>query len=333
MKFNKIIIILLILTAGVLAYFLVGIPPRAENIVWGVNFSQKHTEFLKLDWRQTYSAILDDLKAKNIKLLVSWDWIESQKGNPYFNDLDWQVKQAEDHQAKLILVIGMKTGRWPECHLPDWAKNLSREDLQNGILDYLKEIVLRYKDSSAIWAWQVENEPFFSFGVCPKTDKDFVEKEIALVKSLDDGKRPVIVSDSGEGSMWLKAAGLADILGVTIYRKTENKFFGVVNYIFPPVFYWRKARIIKAFFNKPVICVELQAEPWGSSLLYDSTIADQKKTMNLEQFKKNIEFAEKTGLDKFYLWGAEWWYWLKTTQNDPLIWNEAKELFSNSIQP
>jgi len=33
--------------------------------------------------------------------------------------------------------------------------------------------------------------------------------------------------------------------------------------------------------------------------------------MNLEQFKKNIEFAQKTGFDTIYLWGAEWWHWLK----------------------
>jgi len=49
--------------------------------------------------------------------------------------------------------------------------------------------------------------------------------------------------------------------------------------------------------------------------------------MNLERFKQNIEFAKRTGLDKFYLWGAEWWYWLKEKQNQPEIWNEAKLLF------
>ena len=49
--------------------------------------------------------------------------------------------------------------------------------------------------------------------------------------------------------------------------------------------------------------------------------------MNLEQFRKNIEFAQRTGLDTFYLWGGEWWYWLKEKQNQPEIWEEAKTLF------
>ncbi|MDP3052437.1 MAG: hypothetical protein Q8N22_00580, partial [bacterium] len=147
MRTYKIIFIFLFLiVAGFFIYFFAGTAQQAKDIVWGVNFSQKHAELLKLDWRKAYSALLDDLKVKNLKLLVSWDWIENQKGKPYFDDLDWQIKQAADNQAKIILVIGMKTGRWPECHIPDWAKNLSREDLQNSVLGYLEEIVPRYKN-------------------------------------------------------------------------------------------------------------------------------------------------------------------------------------------
>ena len=100
-------------------------------------------------------------------------------------------------------------------------------------------------------------------------------------------------------------------------------------YPFPPTFYWRKAQVINKLFHKEVICVELQTEPWGPKLLYDSPIEEQEKTMNLEQFKKNIEFAKKTGLSEFYLWGGEWWYWKKIKQNDFTIWNEAKKLFKD----
>jgi len=76
--------------------------------------------------------------------------------------------------------------------------------------------------------------------------------------------------------------------------------------------------------------VELQAEPWGEKLLYDSPLEEQEKTMNLEQFKYNIEFARNTGISEFYLWGAEWWFWMKEKQDSPEIWNEAKKLFSEN---
>jgi len=309
-------------------YFFMGQAPRAENILWGVNFSQMHAERMGLDWKETYSAIIDDLDAKNIKILINWDWIEGERNDYFFDDVDWQVKEAEEKGVNLIMVIGMKTGRWPECHMPIWAQGLSKEEREKEILKYLQEMVLRYGDSTAIISWQVENEPFFLFGKCPKTDTDFLKKETELVKSLDSQKRPVIISDTGEFSLWLKAAKIGDIVGNTMYKTVWSKELNIYLHTpFPPLFYWLKAQFVKTLLNKEVQCVELQAEPWGPVLLYDSPLKEQRKSMDLEKFKHNIEFAGKTGLDTFYLWGAEWMYWLKEKHNQPEIWNEAKRLF------
>lgn len=307
--------------------FFIGSVPQADKIAWGVNFSQKHSQSLGLDWKENYLALLDDLNVKNIKLAVHWDLIEPQENQFNFQDLDWQIEKAEEKRAKLVLAIGMKTPRWPECHVPEWAKNKSKQEQQKEILKMLENIILRYKDSPAIKYWQVENEPLFPFGDCPWIDKDFLKKEIDLVKSLDKKDR-VLISDSGEGSFWIQAAILGDIVGTTIYRKAwfhQPGFY--VNYPFPPIFYARKAQIINKLFDKEVICVELQTEPWGPKLLYDSPLEEQEKTMNLEQFKANIEFAKKTGLKEFYLWGSEWWYWMKEKQNRPAIWDEARTIF------
>lgn len=327
---KMIFIILLIFLAAVICYFFAGKTTPAENIIWGANFSQKHAQNFGFDWKEVYSALIDDLGAKKIKVAAHWDLLEPEKDRFYFDDLDWQIKTAGEKGAKLLLAVGMKTPRWPECHIPDWAKNLSKEDQQKEILEMLEAIVLRYKNNDAVWAWQVENEPFFPFGECPWVDKDFLKKEIEKVKSTDSPKRPVIISDSGEGSFWINAARFGDIVGTTMYRKVWFHQLGVYlnyNYFFPPTFYWGKAMLIKKFFNKDVICVEFQAEPWGPKLLYDTSLLEQEKTMNLEQFRKNIEFAKNTGLSEFYLWGTEWMYWMKEKQNNPEIWNEAKKLF------
>lgn len=323
-----------------ISYFFIGKPPSAKKINWGVNFSQKHSQNLGLDWKENYFALLDDLNVKNIKLITHWDLIEPKKDEYDFEDLDWQIKEAEKRDTKIILVIGMKTGRWPECHIPDWAKNLSKEEQQKEILEMIEKIVLRYKNSKAIEIWQIENEPFFPFGICPWVDKNFLKKEINLVKSIDQD-RPILISDSGEGSLWIQAAQLGDLVGTTLYRKVwfsfswekrllpffPKKLGFYVSYPFPPIFYWRKALYINKLFGKKVICIEFQAEPWGPVLLYDLSLKEQEKTMNLEQFKNNIEFAKKTGFDTFYLWGAEWWFWLKEKQNDSSIWNEARKLW------
>lgn len=334
MKLKIFFLVLIVLFLAILGYFFVGKAPRAEKIAWGVVFSQKHSQKLGLDWQENYLAILDDLKVKDIKIIVHWDLIEKNPGQLDFNDLDWQIKEAEKREVRVMLVVGLKTGRWPECHIPNWAEELEIEDLKERVLSLVQKIILRYKDSAAIFAWQVENEPFFSFGLCPKIDQDFVKKEINMVKSLDVPvstsveSRPIVVTDSGEGSFWFRVASLADIPGTTMYKKVWVKQFKFYfTHFLPPVFYWRKAQIIEKLFDKEMICTELQAEPWGPKLLYNLPLEEQEKTMDLSQFKKNIEFAEKTGFKRFYLWGSEWWYWMKITQGDSSIWEETKKLF------
>lgn len=320
------LIAFLIFFAIIFVYFFVGRGKEAKNIEWGVNFSQKQSGNLGLNWQKNYLAILDDLGAKKIKLSTHWDLIEINPDSYNFTDLDWQIEEARKRGAKILLVIGMKTPRWPECHLPDWAAGLSKGQQQDEILKMLKEIVLRYKGNEAIEMWQVENEIFFSFGECPWRDKKFLQKEVNFVKSLDT--RPVMVTDSGEYSLWWKAARIGDIVGTTLYRKVWFKELGMyVPYPIPPIFYSRRRSLIKKLFNKDALCVELQAEPWGPVLLYDLPIETQGKNMNLKIFKNNVSFAKKTGMESFYFWGAEWWYWMKEENNNSEIWDEAKKLF------
>lgn len=321
-----VILFLFLISCGV--YLFVGSAPQAEGIAWGVNFSQKHATNLGLDWQETYTALLDELGVRRLKVSVDWNNVHPEQNRFYFNDVDWQVAEAEKKGAALLLVAGMKTPRWPECHIPEWAMVLGKEAQQKQILSLLEQLVLRYKDSPALWAWQIENEPLFPFGKCPWIDKEFLKQEVRLVKSLD-ASHPVVISDSGELSLWIEAAKTGDMVSTTMYRKVwfhEVKRY--IEYPLPPIFYARKAQFIDTLFGKEVIVGELQAEPWGpGKLLYYTTLEEQEAAFDLAQFRKNIDYAKHTGLREFYLWGAEWWYWLKQTQDDATFWNEAKKLF------
>jgi GH35 family endo-1,4-beta-xylanase len=329
------LIIILALLAIIFCYFFVGKAPVSKNITWGVDFSQMQAKSLGLDWKEAYLAMIDDLGAKNIKLHTQWDWVEGKKDNYYFDDIDWQLAKAKEKGVKIIYVVGLKSGRWPECHIPAWVNNLPEQQQKDEILKYIKEVVLRYKDNGAIINWQVENEPFFNFGQCPAwyyQNSDFLKTEVSLVKSLDPS-RQITISDSGEQSSWFGAAKIGDIVGITMYREAwahiTNSLGFYFHYLFSPVFYSRKALLIKKIFGKDVICIELQAEPWTSKPFYDVPLDEQLKTMNPDLFEKNVGYAKETGLDKFYFWGAEWWYWMKEKQNQPAIWNEAKALFND----
>jgi len=329
------LIVVLAILAGIFCYFFIGKAPAPKDITWGVDFSQMQAESLGLDWKKTYSAIIDDLGVKNIKIHTQWDWVEGNKGVYYFDDIDWQLAQAKNNGVGVIYVVGLKTGRWPECHMPSWASGLSAQQQKDEILSYIKEVVLKYKGEKTIINWQVENEPLFKFGECPEwyyESEDFLKAEVNLVRSLDP-TRQIIISDSGEQSDWFRAAKVGDIVGITMYRKVwahvTDRFGFNVNSFLSPITYWRKALLIKKIFDKDVICIELQAEPWASKPFNNVSLQEQSKTMSPDLLVKNIAYARETGLDKFYLWGAEWWYWMKEKQNQPQIWNEAKKLFQN----
>ena len=106
--------IILAIIVAVFCYFYVGKAPVPKNVTWGVDFSQMQAQSLGLDWKQTYSAIINDLGAKNIKIHTQWDWIEGKKGEYYFGDTDWQLNQAKENGVKQFILISSLAVTKPE---------------------------------------------------------------------------------------------------------------------------------------------------------------------------------------------------------------------------
>ncbi len=327
-----IVIVLFVLIFIVFFVFLLrrpaGLVSNVEDIKWGVTFSKYFTEEMGLDWKETYLAILDDLKPKSLRLPLYWQDIEAQAGIYNFADYDWLASEAQKRNVELVLIIGRKLPRWPECHLPEWAASLNERSQQTRILKLISEIAGHYKDLGNLYLWQVENEPFFPFGECSLWGAGFLDEEIKAVRTLDSAHQ-IIVTDSGELSLWVPAAKRADIFGTTMYRIIWNKYLGYFKYPLPPRFFWLKANLVHLFYpQKPIIVSELQLEPWGEKLLKESPLEEQVKSMNLRQFEENIAYARQAGFPEVYLWGTEWWYWLKVKHNQPEIWETAKKLIS-----
>lgn len=290
---------------------------------WGVTFSSSQAEYLGLDWKQAYLAMFDDLGVRAVRLSAYWNDIEREQRKYDFSDLDWQITEASKRNARIILAVGRRLPRWPECHDPEW---LREENVEEQLFSFVRAVVERYKNNPSIAMWQVENEYFLNFfGECPKRTKESFAKEIALVRSLDS--RPILVTDSGELSTWRKPAPFGDYLGTTMYRVVWNKGIGYwrYTYILPPAFYRWKAALV----GKPIdrmIGAELQAEPWAPKGLLALTPDEYKKSLDAKQFTTNVDFARRTGIPEHYLWGVEYWYWLKT-QGDSSLWDAARELW------
>lgn len=314
---------LILIWVGVSQLFHLDKPvPSLGPDAFGVTFSAKQAVALGLNPKETYRAILDDLGVRRLRLIAYWKDIEPERDQYDFSSLDFQIDEAARRDAKIIVAIGAKLPRWPECHIPDWAKTLSGTELENELLGYEKSVVERYRNSRAIEMWQVENEPFFKFGICPQISKAMVTKEVELVRQLDP--RPIVITDSGELGTWIGAARAGDVVGTTMYRRNLTRL-GYINYSLPARFYEKKAALIKMFFGKKVLVVEMQAEPWMKTpLLADFSLEEQFRGLDFDRFKDNLIYARASGLEPIYFWGVEWWYWLKSNDH-PEFWDWAKE--------
>ena len=312
--------------------FLLGKSPVKPPREFGATFSAMYAERFGFDWQKAYLAVLDDLGVKKIRLPAYWSEIEKNQGNFDCSRLDWQVEKATERNVEVILALGRKLPRWPECHEPDWVKNQNPDLKNKKLLDYIEVVVNHYKNSPAIKIWQVENEPFLKFGECPDFSKEFLDREIALVRSLDPppGGRPLMITDSGELSVWVPAARRSDIFGSTLYRVVWNQALGSFKYPLLPSFFRFKKSLTEIFVGpKPMVIIELQGESWARQMTYEIGVGEQYISMNPEIFRQVLAYASQSGFDTFYFWGVEWWYWLKEIEGKPEMWDIAKEAINS----
>lgn len=320
------VIIIAVLVSGWYSLFLLNFTPPSGN-TFGVSFASAQAEYLGFNQKEVYLALLDDLGVRNIRISVYWNRLEPKQGIYDFSELDWQMEEAAKHNAKIILAVGRRVPRWPECHTPPWAERGSQIKQDQALLEYLKQLIVHYRQFPALRIWQIENEPFLNlFGECPKYNKKLLLEEITLVRQLDPA-HPIMITDSGEFGSWIRTRDLGEYLGTSIYRVVAEWWSGYIKYggFIPPAYYRLKAWLVNKPLDK-IIVSELQAEPWTPEELPNTSISEQFRSMSINQFKKNVAFARRTGFSEIYLWGAEWWYWM-IKQNHPEFWEEARTIY------
>ena len=314
----------------VLCYFLMPWPSSSVPQEYGVTWSRPYAESLGLDSDQGLAAVLDDLQVKKIRLPAYWPDVQPTWDGFEWEKLDRELDLIAAKGAKATVVVGVKQPRWPEYWMPRWAQEMSSiASLEQAQLTYVEAVIRRYAEHPAVESWQVENEPFLMFGEGRIQSREFVLREMKLVKDIElaraeDRRRPIHVTDSGELSFWLHFSGEADGLGVSVYRVVQSPLLGTIRYWFlPPWFYARKAFLLARWIG-PVYVSEFQMEPWADRPLIEVPLTEQFQTMSTKQLDKNLAYAKRLQMPRVYFWGAEWWYWLKTKQNHPEFWEKMK---------
>jgi hypothetical protein len=301
---------------------------RGQPYEFGVSFAVRAAKELGSDWKTNFTALLDELGIRHYRLMSYWYDIEPERNKYDFADLDWQMNEAGKRGAKVMLAIGLRQPRWPECHTPEWAKSLERDERNEELFAYMSAVVQRYSKHPALESYQLENEYYNrNFGECDDYSRERLQTEYDMVRSLDP-RHPLHISLSDQLGFPMRGP-VPEAYATSMYRATYAKYIGFFKYPIPAVFYSSKAWYVEQLHGRRMFIHELQLEPWGPKPTAQLSVREQDKYMGMEQVKDNVSFGKRIGMRRIYLWGGEWWYWRKTTHKDPSIWETVRAELEN----
>jgi len=96
---GKIILIILTVIIALLLYFNFPVFTENKDSKLGVTFSKRYAEDIQLNWKETYTAMLDDLKIRKIRIPVYWDLAEPEEGK---YDATLSLAPIADYLSQLL---------------------------------------------------------------------------------------------------------------------------------------------------------------------------------------------------------------------------------------
>jgi hypothetical protein len=316
----------------------------------GASFSPRRARGRGLDWQAAFRRLLE-LGLSPLRLSAYWDGVDSDG----YDELDWQVVEAERAGREVVLTVGMKAQGWPEFAIPDRLVPAVRRganvvaaapELRQAAIELVEATVARYRGRRCVVAWQVENEPVNRSG--PRgwwIGADLVRDEIAAARSADPTRpialnafaafnRRLDVAASRHGLLRLlgrdaarpefEVAGLlrpGDILGLDVYRRIGYQLFG--RRLFTTSRHWREnaARWHHRAVGeglRPWI-IEAQAEPWEP----EPPVGEPPRSCTPDDMVETVSALREAGYETILLWGVE--HWLARDAAGDRSWLQAVE--------
>ena len=331
----------------------------------GINFSCDQAEFLLLEdpalgpagyvsddrpgraeWcAETLVRLLDETGARSVRLSVQWDEVQPEPTRYDFELMEALLSAAQSRGASVSLSVGMKAQRHPEYHIPAWAlegTNLGEGDvvsddpvLRGRALEMIATVVRRLSISPAIDSWGAENEGRIASGRSDnwKLSREYLTEVVGVIHANDPQRRPVSINHAQHFVMdrrWQDALADADILAQSMYPRRNVEAFGlefqanIMELGWLMSNYAHQARTANKA-GKEFWVTELQAEPWTD---FDSRlITPDSPSPNLspEKLGQNVIYARKSGAERIYLWGSEWWLYQSDRFGDGRWLDAARE--------
>lgn len=241
-----------------------------------------------------------------------WSDVESDgPGTGSLRMIDDLLDAAERHGIRIIFTVGEKAPAWPEHHIPAWLRegepegrvpgglDVSRnERLRSQTMRWVTRLVEHVGDHPAVAMWQVENEPYDASGPAMSyLSKEMVRDEVALVRRLDGGRLPIMVttwSESDRGPGLEAAFRIADVVGVDVYQAIPYDGWDLDRFGRTTGLPSRALELAKRT-GKPAIIAELQAEDWLPT------------KVTAEQVRDNTNHLERLGYEDILWWRMNGW--------------------------
>ncbi|MEP7215901.1 MAG: beta-galactosidase [Anaerolineaceae bacterium] len=334
------------------------------NPEFGINFSCNQAEYLLLEdpalgpagyvsddrpgraeWcAETLGTLLRGVGAKHLRISVEWSQVEPKPGQYDFRLVDALLARAHLSGAKVLLGVGVKAQRHPEFYIPDWVMakaNLTGDSeidhdpyLREQALAMVAAVVAHVAGSPAIDAWSADNEPYVPSLRAQdwQLSREFVRLERDTIRANDPKARTISINHAQHfifDRRWKDALVDSEALAASFYPFRNYEFLGR-NYVIPiaelgPIApnYAAQARAAHAA-GKPFWLTEMQAEPWVDEDLRLVGPGNPSPNLTAKNFRKSIEYARRSGADRVYLWGAEWWLFQRQHYGDSTWWDLAR---------
>jgi len=330
------------------------IHPRGRTLL-GFSFRPRQIEAFGLEVQATLDTLLThpfDL----VRLPAYWNQIERSTGTFDTSQLDRQLEAIERAGKRVIMAVGaIKNFGYPEFFVPEHQLERSLPEgtlvrpstnaaLLAGATQFVQRIVERYRDRTAIAAWQLEHEAVDPLGVehSWRLGVDFVQHELDALRGADPS-RPVMMNGflptssvvrlsqwwrtRDQGDSLAVASRLADIVGIDYYPRHGLLALGARTlYLDGGSLPWQKT-LTRSLLDdvrrrgKTLMVAEGQAEPWEAVTLPPNPEQGAMFSCRPDDAIRNYNTAMRwsgpdTPLYAYLFWGADYWV-LRHRSGDP----------------
>jgi hypothetical protein len=269
------------------------VPLVKGSTVLGATFRPSQARWFGLNPNEVYSSLLSE-NIGVIRLGIYWNEVLMPDGSIDLSSIERLVHLASQKNKKLIVTVGMKAPGYPEYYIPSklvpkisnggtLSLNNTSLDFQGNMLSFIEtssaSISSWQEQYGAIYAIQLENEPFLKNGVNRwSISDDLLLLEFNTLQVYTKGKIPVVITGFlntnmlsqiqntfGAQDSLSQIGNLPNITGYDYYPVIPGISLplGRTGYLDTrryPLSGWEKNRLSKSCST--LIASEVQAEPW-----------------------------------------------------------------------